>query len=706
MQAGESGPACLSMILACYGSYPPRAKVNELCGLSNNGVTADKLQKAAGQLGLDVQQYPDIRQLQSSDLPAIISMPDNKYVVCTSISGSQYSVIDPAEGKTRLSASQLQERNATAAITAVPNQYFAPQKNATGFFAQVKGRLLLNKAPLLFILLAGIVIIVPNIVIPAFNKLFFDDIVIQDQKMWFKPMLTAMAVILLFGGFVVYLQQKKVLLMEMRMSIVESSRFFQHIFRLPISFFTNRHPGEVFKRIQLNDDIATILSRNLTTSVISLISVVIYALVMLKYSVLLTLIGVGISLINLFALQRISAKRTALNQVLFENSQKTFSTAGVGIEQIETIKATGTENDFYELWSGYLTGTVNNEQKLGITSRVLEVLPDFLSQLNNIIILILGGLLIMKGSISIGLFIALQSLMSNFTGPIKNVVNMAGQVQLSKSNLETIRDAMDTEADPLFREQEPVLSIAQPSDAFLNGHIEVRNITFGYDRFAPPLIEDFSLTVSPGKRIALVGGSGSGKSTVAKIISGIYQPWQGSILFDGRDRNEIHPDMLRNSFSMVDQDIFLFMGTISDNITMWNRSIPQEEIVRAAKDAYIHDIISSRPDGYDGKVAPGGGNFSGGQRQRIEIARALVTNPSILVLDEATSALDTDTERIIDHNIRKRGCTTIIIAHRLSTIKDCDEIIVMERGKVVQRGTHDELAAQENTLYYQLIKHS
>lgn len=702
MQPGESGAVCLSMILAYYGSFPPREKINELCGVTNNGVSEEKLLSATRQLGMEVSVSNKMSNLRDANLPCIIALTNNRYMVVKAVKNKEYVLNDPSEGRVRLNEASL-EKQFGGVIEIRPGANFLIEGKSTGFFKQIRHRLQMSISPLVFVLLAGFILILPGVILPALNKVFFDDIVIQNQADWFKPMLTLMFFILVIGGIIVYVQQRKVLLIELRMSLVESSRFFQHIFKLPISFFTNRHPGEVFKRIQLNDDIATLLSTNLTTTIISIATVVLYALVMLEYSVLLTVTGVGILLGNLFALRFISAKRTALNQVLFENQQKTFSTAGIGIEQIETIKATGSENDFYELWSGYLTGTINNEQKIGISSRILEVLPDFLSQMSSIIILILGGILIMKGDISIGLFIALQSLMGNFTGPVKNVVDVAGQVQLSKSNLATISDTMDTQVDPLFRKDEVQLNDIQSSDAYLHGLIEVKNITFGYDRFSPPLINDFSLTISPGKRIAIVGGSGSGKSTIAKIISGIYQPWSGAILFDEKDRNDINPDILRNSFSMVDQDIFLFMGTITDNITMWNKSIAQEEVIKAAEDAYIHDIISSRPDAYNGKVAPGGGNFSGGQRQRIEIARALVTNPSILVLDEATSALDTDTEHIIDQNIRRRGCTTIIIAHRLSTIKDSDEIIVMERGKVVQRGTHEELSLQKDKLYYQLI---
>jgi len=707
MQAGESGATCLSMIMAYYNSYPSREKVSALCGVNNNGVSKDKLLMAATQLGIEtvVTDMP-VDVFSTKQFPYILPFRDNHFVVLKGVRNNTFLINDPAEGNVTMSRSDLESQYRGQIIECTPGPGFLIEKETSGFISQIWNRLKYNLPSFIFIFVVGLVLILPGVLLPGLNKLFFDDIVIQNQSNWFKPMLSFMVALMIIGGLLAYLQQQQVLKTELRMSIIESSKFFEHIFKLPISFFTNRHPGEVFKRIQLNDTIATLLARNLTTAVFSLCSVILYGVVMINYSIPLTIVGVSTTLLNLVALNIISSKRTALNQVLFENSQKTFSTAGVGIEQMETIKASGSENDFYELWAGYLTSSVNNDQKLGLTSRFLDVLPGFLSQLNTAIIIILGGLLIMKGSMTVGVFIAFQSLMTNFTDPIKNVVDMGGQLQLSKSNMDTLKDAMATEVDPLFKEKELNVNTISIPESHLTGHIEIKNMTFGYDHFAEPLIKDFSLIVTPGKRIALVGGSGSGKSTVAKVIAGLYQPWTGSVCFDGRDRNTIHPDVLRHSLSMVDQEIFLFMGTVADNITMWDKTMPYDDIVQAAKDACIHDIIVARPDNYSSKVAPGGSNYSGGQRQRIEIARALVTNPTILIMDEATSALDTDTERIIDHNIRRRGCTSITIAHRLSTIKDCDEIIVMDHGKVVQRGTHDELMAQEDKLYYQLVKHS
>ena len=517
-------------------------------------------------------------------------------------------------------------------------------------------------------------------------------------------MLVLIAGLFFFNGILTYLQQKILVKTELRLAIVESSKLLMHILKLPIRFFTSRQPGEIFKRVQLNDDLATLLSTELSNTVSSLITVVFYAIVMIRYNFLLTLIGVTVILVNLFVLQIISEKRSTLNQLLFERNQRTFSTAGVGLEQIETIKATGSENDFYGLWSGNLSNAVVYDQKLNFTSNLLDALPDFLSNLNNIILLTLGGLLVIYGEMTIGIFIAFQSLMSNFTGPVKTVVSMGSDLQVAKSNIDTIQDALSTKEDIYFKNDgndDPGTVI--PANSKLHGFLDFKNVTFGYDRFSDPLIENFSLHVDPGKRIALVGGSGSGKSTLAKLVAGLYHPWAGEILFDGLERTHFPQDVIRNSVSLVDQEIFLFKGTVNDNITMWNNTIGTPDIIQSTKDACIHDVISARPGGYSAILINAGSNLSGGQRQRIEIARALVVNPTILVMDEATSALDANTEKNIDNNIRRRGCTTLIIAHRLSTIRDCDEIIVLDKGKVVQRGTHDEMIRDRQGLYFKLV---
>ncbi len=702
----ESGPAVMTMVFSYYHCYPAKDLLNQECGVSDNSnIPIDRLNKVATNHGFKSEVlHCAVSELKSLQMPAIIGIQGGYYSVLTGFNKEFYLLNDTHEGKRRVSEQEFAKTYDGTVLIISPGTDFKPEKHQHGFVEKVWERLKPSRFDLGFVLICGTLLIIPAIIMAGLNKLFFDDIINLNQPRYFRPMLVLIAGLFLYNGFLTYLQQKILIKIELRLAIVESSKLLMHILKLPIRFFTTRQPGEIFKRVQLNDDLATLLSTDLTASLSSLITVVFYAFVMIQYNLLLTIIGVSVILINLFVLRIISEKRSTLNQMLYEQNQRTFSTAGVGLEQIETIKATGSENDFYGLWSGNLSNAVIFDQKLNFTSNLLDALPDFLSNLNNIILLTLGGLLVIYGEMTIGIFIAFQSLMSNFTAPVKTVVSMGSDLQMAKSYVDTIQDALSTNDDIYFtNEGNDDPGIVMPADSKLQGFLDFKNVTFGYDRFQEPLIENFSLHVEPGKRIALVGGSGSGKSTLAKLVAGLYHPWAGEILFDGRERTFFTQDVIRNSVSLVDQEIFLFKGTVNDNITMWNNTIGTPDIIQSTKDACIHDVISSRPGGYNGLLINAGNNLSGGQRQRIEIARALVVNPTILVMDEATSALDANTEKTIDNNIRRRGCTALIIAHRLSTIRDCDEIIVLDRGKVVQRGTHDEMIRDQQGLYFKLV---
>jgi len=702
----ESGPVALSMVLSYYHCRPAKDALNQECGVSDNSkIPIERLMKVARAHNFKSDILQDgIDELKSLRFPAIIGTRDGNFSVLTGYTTDNFLLNNTREGPQKITPSDFGRVFNGNVLIMEPGPDFKPDKKQYGFTGKIWSRIKPSRYDLLFVLICGAILVIPAVILAGLNKLFFDDIINLNQTRYFKPMLLFIAGLFFFNGILTFLQQKVLVKIELRMAIVESSRLLLHILKLPMRFFMTRQPGEIFKRVQLNDDLATLLSTDLALTISNMITVILYALVMIQYNFLLTLIGVTVILVNLVVLRIISEKRSTLNQLLFERNQRTFSTAGVGLEQIETIKATGSENDFYSLWSGSLSNAVVYDQRLNVTSNLLDALPDFLSNLNNIILLTLGGLLVIYGDMTIGIFIAFQSLMLNFTGPVKSVMSMGSNLQVAKSNLTTIQDALSTTEDIYFKASvsDDPASIS-PGSSKLQGFLEFKNVTFGYDRFAEPLIAGFSLHVEPGKRIALVGGSGSGKSTLAKLVAGLYHPWEGEILFDGRPRTDFPQDVIRNSVSLVDQEIFLFKGTVNENITMWNNTIPVPDIIQSTKDACIHDIISSRPGGYNGILINAGNNLSGGQRQRIEIARALVVNPAILVMDEATSALDANTEKIIDNNIRRRGCTNLIIAHRLSTIRDCDEIIVMDKGKVVQRGTHDEMIRDQQGLYFKLV---
>lgn len=705
-QNAESGAIALAMIFAYHDLFVPPEKMRSECGVTTNGTNKDRLIIAAKKYGFDSQfSMCDLISIKEKTTPLLIGWDKNNFVVLSDIINDKYIINDPDSGRKKISKEEFQSHFNSLVLEFETNDNFVAGGKKKSVINSLAERMSGSKKDLIFVLICGLLLIIPGILIPGFYKVFIDDVLVFKQTDWYRPLMLAMGIVLIFNALVTWLQQKVLLKLEIKLALSQSAKFFMHVFKLPLSFFQERHSGEIIKRVQLNDTLAQVLSEDLAKNTLNLLSIIFFAVIMFYYNVILTIIGVSFALINLITLKIISTKKITLNQKQFQNRGKTFSTGGIGLEMIETIKSTGNENDFFSLWSGYQAEMVNKDQELGLTDRFLDALPDFLNNLNNIIIISFGALLIIHGEITIGLLIAFQSLMSNFSAPIKELVGMGGKLEEAISYVRTIDDAMSNPIDQVYiNEQKIEKKEFLLEEAKLTGHLELKNITFGYDNFEKPLISNFSLNIEPGKRVALIGGSGSGKSTIAKIAMGLYLPWDGQIIIDGKELKNYHLEVFSNSLAMVDQDIFLFMGTVNDNISMWNKNIKKSDIIAAGKDAVIHDIISVRPNAYDSMVAPGGANFSGGQKQRIEIARALAKNPTILVLDEATSALDPNTEQIIDNNIRQRGCTTLIIAHRLSTIRDCDEIIVMDRGKVVQRGTHEEMMQDKNGSYYKLIK--
>lgn len=704
---GESGAICLAMVLGHYGSYPKLNIIKSACGVNDDEILAENLIKVALRFGFNTKHdNVELDQLKIAS-PTIIKTTSEKYILVIKKLNNNYIIHDPEKGVQKVSAQKLKNSYDNWSLKLTPGSDFEILEKQSSYYKELIKRVMPNLKRLLYVFVAGLILIIPAIVVPSFNKLFFDDIITLSQDQWFYPMITTLAVFIILGCILVYLQQWVLLKVELKSSITESYKFITHILKVPYSYFQSHSSGQTVKRIRINDGLATLLTTDLSKAILQVVTIMLYGVIMFKYNWILSLVGMSIMLGNILALRYFSKKRTALNQSLFKNQQAIFNTATNGIEQIETIKASGAENDFFSLWSSRLINSINNQQQLGVTSRILSVLPIFIDQLKTVVILLLGGLLIMRGEITVGVFLALQSFLGSLAKPVEGLVEFSGELQVSKADINNLTDSLDEPVDAFCDDdlKESIDSIL-PTNSKLTGKLEVKNISFGYSKFSEPLIKDFSLTAYPGKRVAVIGGSGSGKSTLLKVMSGLYQPLSGEIYYDDKPLNTVNKDVLRNSLSLIDQDTFFFKGTISDNITMWNKNIDNSRIVQAGKDSIIHEVIAERDKGYNSKVSPEGRNFSGGQRQRLEIARALVTNPSILFLDEATSALDTETEKLVMNNILKRNCTTITIAHRLTTIKDFDEIIVLEKGTVVQRGNHSELIKNKEGLYYKLIKKS
>ncbi|MBD3308269.1 NHLP family bacteriocin export ABC transporter peptidase/permease/ATPase subunit [candidate division KSB3 bacterium] len=706
MEAIECGAASLAMVLAYYGRYVPLETLRVDCGVNRDGSKASNVLKAARKYGLEAKGYrKEPGDLKEFRLPMIIFWNFNHFVVLTGMKGKKVYINDPAMGPRVLSYDEFDQSFTGVVLTFEPTPAFEKGGQKPSVMKALAKRLQGVKLALTYAMLAGLFLVIPGLVIPTFQKIFIDNILVEQMHGWLRPLLVAMGLTAIVKGLLVWLQQHYLLRSETKLALSWSAKFFRHVFRLPVAFFFQRQAGDVANRVQLNDQIAELLSGELATNMLNIIMIVFYAILMFQYDVVLTLLGISIALLNVVMLQYVSKKRVLLTQTLQQDHGKLIGTAMSGLQMIETLKATGSESDFFASWAGYQAKVLNSQQKLGKTTHVLNAVPPFLSQLNNIGILVLGGLRIMQGHLSMGELIAFQTLMSSFISPVNQMVNLGAKIQETTAGMNRLDDVFKHEPDYSFRkEPAPELRDEETEFSKLAGYLELKNVTFGYSHLEAPLIEGFSLSLRPGQRVALVGGSGSGKSTVAKLVTGLYQPWDGDIFFDGKPREAYPRRIMKNSLTAVDQEIFIFAGTVRENLTLWDRTVPEQQIVQAARDACIHYDIGARPGAYESEVEEGGQNFSGGQRQRLEIARALVNNPSLLILDEATSALDTKTEKTIDDNIRRRGCTTLVVAHRLSTIRDADEIIVLDKGKVVQRGTHEEMIQDPDSPYAKLIQ--
>ncbi|MBD2730573.1 NHLP family bacteriocin export ABC transporter peptidase/permease/ATPase subunit [Nostoc sp. FACHB-892] len=699
MEAVECGAAALGIILGYYGRIVPLAQLRQECGVSRDGSKASNMVKAARNYGLEAKGFKkELKQLQELRPPYIVFWNFNHFLVVEGWSKQRVYINDPGTGPRHVSLQEFDEGYTGVVLVMEPSTGFTKGGRKPSMVLSLWSRLQGSGEALLYCIIAGFFLTIVGLVIPVFSQVFVDEILVEGRQLWLRPLLLAMALAAILQGSLTLLRLRYLRRLKIKLAVGMSSRFLWHILRLPVSFYAQRFSGEISNRTTLNDQVADVLAGQLATTIIDTFMVFFYALVMVQYDWVLTLIVVSFAAVNVLILQLISRQRVDANQRLIQEYGKAAGVSIAALQSIETLKASGLESDFFSRWSGYYTKALNSQQELGVTNQTFSVLPTLLSALSSMLLLVVGGLRVMDGHLSIGMLIAFQGLMLNFQQPVNNLVNFGTTLQELEGNLIRLDDVLD---NPIGKVGEAggrgqgAWGVNSSSSAYLvpklQGYVELQNITFGYSRLEAPLIENFNLSIKPGQRVALVGGSGSGKSTVAKLISGLYQPWAGEVYFDGKSREQIPQQLLTNSVAMVEQEILLFGGTVRDNLTLWDTTVPDKSLMRACLDAAIADVILSMSGGLDAKLIEGAANLSGGQRQRLEIARALVNNPSILIMDEATSALDAETEQIIDQNLRRRGCTCIIVAHRLSTIRDCDQIIVLERGKVVQLGTHKEL---------------
>jgi NHLM bacteriocin system ABC transporter peptidase/ATP-binding protein len=698
MEATECGAAALGIVLEHYGSFVPLSRLREECGVSRDGSKASNVLKAARKYGLEARGFrKEPGDVPSMNMPVIVHWNFNHFLVVEGFDRKRVYLNDPAMGPYTVTHEEFDHAFTGVVLSLQRTPDFVPSGRRPSLFPALMRRLVGSRAALLYIALAGVGLVLPGLVVPVFSMVFVDEILVEGKHDWLPALLIGMAITAFLRSILTYLQKRYLLRLVMKLGVGMSSGFLWHALRLPVGFYFARSAGDLAGRVRLNDNVASILSGRLSTVLLDLFLVLFYGVFMSYLDGWLTLIGVATLLAHIALLRAAQRMRADLSRRVGQHAGKLAGVAASGLQMIETIKATGSENEFFGQWAGYQAKLAVAQQSVARREQVVLMASTALSHINSLLVLAVGALLVMDGHLSVGALVAFQSLMVSFVQPVERLAQAGAALQQLSGDLERLDDVLEHEQSELFK-----AASGEDDVRRLTGEIALRGITFGYLPFSPPLVQNLDLHIPPGQRVALVGGSGSGKSTIAKLVCGLYQPWQGDILFDGQRRTELPRAAIISSIAMVDQDIALFEGTVRDNITLWDSTIPETAVVQAAKDACIHEDITKLQGGYDARVTEGGFNFSGGQRQRLELARALVRQPACIVLDEATSALDPETERQVDENLRRRGCSCLIVAHRLSTIRDSDEIIVLERGQVVQRGSHEALLGQGGA-YRELI---
>ena len=685
----ECGAASLAMLMAYYGKWVPLEQVRTDCGVSRDGSKAKNVALAAIHYGFQVKAFrysPEAIRDQAT-FPCIIHWNMNHFVVLDGFKGKYAYLNDPARGTVRVTMEEFDAAFTGVTITAVPGESFTPSGKPKSTLDFARKRLIGAGAAVAFVMLTTAISYLFGIINSVTSRIFMDRLLTGENREWLYPYISLLILLGIIQIVVAWAQAVYTLKINGKMAAIGSTSYMWKVLRLPMEFYSQRQAGDIQGRLSLNASIAGTLVNTFGPLLLNTTMMVFYLVLMLRQSTLLTLIGLFTLVLNIFMSRVISNKRINITRVQMRDSAKLHSTAASGISMIETIKSSGAENGFFQKWAGYQASVNTQSVKANKTEHLIGMIPAFFSSLANYAVLVLGVWLTMQGTYTLGGVLMFQGFLSSFMSPAKTLISAGQTIQEMRTQMERVEDVMEYPEDEAVREHETEGTELSK----LQGNLELKNITFGYSRLEKPLIEDFSLTLKTGQRVALVGSSGSGKSTVSKLVSGLYQPWSGEILFDGKPRNAYPRDVVAGSLAVVDQDIILFEDTIANNIKMWDDSIQDFEMILAARDAQLHDDITQLPGGYQHKLTSGGKNLSGGQRQRMEIARVLAQDPTIIILDEATSALDARTEHDVVNAIRDRGITCVVIAHRLSTVRDCDEIIVLEHGKVAERGTHDEL---------------
>lgn len=700
MEATECGAASMAMICAYFGKYIPLEQMRIETGVTRDGCNAGNIMRAGKRFGMEVHGYrKEPESLRDLPMPCMIHWNFNHFVVLEGFRGKYAYLNDPAVGRRKIALQELDEGFTGVVLTFQPTDSFVKVKKKNQLIPLIKERLSGQKSTLLQLILLGIILIFPGLILPVMSQVFMDEFLGKADVPWFGQFLFFMLCTCLFEVAAAFYRSQVLIRLQNKMAVLSVKSFLERMFRLPVSFFEQRYSGDLTNRVGNNNNVNVVLTGDMAETVLNMIVAFFYLFLLLAYSPELTAIGILGILVNIITAKISSGKISDMIMKMQQDKGKLSGALCAGFGITSTLKACGVEGIYTSRILGFEAKAVSKEQEVTRFQTAIGAVPSAISGVTNVALLVIGAGFVMDGRMTFGMLTAFISLYGSFADPVEDLVGIVKKVQVLKADMERVNDIMEYPLDEGFTNVEN----KQVKGAKLSGRVECSGITFGYSKLAQALITDFSFSLDAGSSVAFVGSSGCGKSTVSKMLSGLYQPWEGEICFDGVKISDIPKDVLHVSISTVSQNISLFSGTIRDNLTLWNPAVLEKDMINAAKDACIHEMITEKPGAYDFWLSEGGSNLSGGQRQRLEIARALVTNPTILIMDEATSALDPIVEKKIIDNIKRRGCTCIIVAHRLSAVRNCDEILVMKDGKIMERGGHEELTGM-NGAYVELMR--